>query len=69
MKLPIQSLLLATTFGMTCGAHAAGLSGAAQSSALETYVSQAHQDQVAAHMRHRHRHRSRSRSRKRDQSI
>lgn len=48
MKLPIQSLILATTFGMTCVAHAAGLTDAVDPRALAAYVKQAHQVQAAS---------------------
>lgn len=48
MKLPVQSLLLATTFGMTCVAHAAGLTDAVDPSALAAHVKQAQQVQVAS---------------------
>ena len=41
MKLPVLSLLLATTFGMTCGAHADGLTDAVDPGALAAYVKQA----------------------------
>lgn len=41
MKLLIKSLLLATTFGVTCVAHALGLTDAADPSALADCVKQA----------------------------
>ena len=41
MKLLIKSLLLATTFGVTCVAHAVGLTDAVDPSALAACVKQA----------------------------